>query len=103
MMRLDGTDWTDITPQMPPFLAGPLEVLGAIATGIALTVVTVSALLILVRYDKGGPVLWFGGSVLVSLILAAMRGDWVIAAYAVLILPAFIGIRWLYRRFSTHY
>lgn len=103
MMLLDGTDWPDITPVMPPFLAGPLEVLGAIATGIALTVVTVSALLILVRHDKGGPVLAFGGSVLVSLVLAAMRGDWVIAAYAVLILPAFLGIRWLYRRFSTHY
>lgn len=103
MTWIDGTDWTDITPEMPPFLAGPLEVVGAIATAIALTIVTVSALLILVRYDKGGPVLWFGGAVLASLILAAIRGDWFVAAYAVLILPAYIGIRWIYRRFSTSY
>ena len=101
--RLDGTDFPDIQPVMPPFLEGPLEVVGAIATGIVLTVATVAALLILIRTDKGGPVLSYGAAVLVSAMLSAIRENWWIAGYAVLILPAFYGIRWLFRLISDRW
>lgn len=103
MTFMEDVDWPEISPVMPPFLEGPLEVVGALATGIALTIVTVAAILILVKADKGGPVLTYAGAVLISIMLAAIREQWLIAAYAVLVLPAFYGIRWLFRKISTRY
>lgn len=102
MRLIDSTDWPEITPEFPAPLAGIADVLGAVLAGVILFVATMAALFILIKADKGGPVLAYAAAVLLSVVVSAMRADWSTLVYAVLVLPAFFGIRWLFRKISAH-
>jgi hypothetical protein len=104
MRLIDGTDWTDVTPEMPPIFGGlaPMfEVAGALAAAAVMFIATLAALFILIKADKGGPVLAYAAAVLLSVVVSAMRADWSALVYSVLVLPAFFGIRWLFRKISA--
>lgn len=106
MKWIDGTDWNDITPEFPaPILGGFVEVAGSLLAAAVMFVATLAALFILIKREgeKGGAVLAYAAALIVSAPLSAMRADWSTLVYVVLILPAFFGFRWLFRRMTSRY
>ncbi|MFS0852545.1 hypothetical protein [Microbacterium sp. 179-I 3D4 NHS] len=100
---MDGTDWRDIGPVYPaPILDPLLGPLGVVGAGAVLVVSTLTALLILIKPEgeKSSPAFLYAAMVLVGVLISVARADWSTLVYAVLILPAFIGIRWLYRKLT---
>ncbi|MBT2497466.1 hypothetical protein J7E45_17815 [Microbacterium sp. ISL-59] len=106
MKWIDGTDWNDIKPEFPaPILGGLVEVAGSLLAAAVMFVATLAALFILIKREgeKSGPVLSYAAAVLLSVLVSAVRADWSTLVYVVLILPAFFGFRWLFRRMTSRY
>lgn len=91
-------------PDIPVIGGGNAWIVGdlmvAVLGGAALTMAAIAAVLILVRPkgERGTSVLAYGFAVLVGLFVSWDRGDWLVFATIVLMLPVMLGIRWLYRR-----
>lgn len=91
------------TTQIPVIGAGNAGLVGlfaAILGGVVLTVVAVAAVLILVRpkRERGSAIVTYGVGVIGGLVVSWIREDWWIFAVVVLMLPAMLAVRWLYRR-----
>lgn len=87
---------------VPPIIGNEtmMLVVGALAGGVALTIVFVAAVLILVRREgewSGAPG-FLGVGLGLAGISSFMREDWWILAVAVLMLPALLGFRAIIRR-----
>lgn len=88
--------------QLDQIFSGALTFIGGLIGTAAMCVALVAAFIILTRYrgSEGGAVLAYAAAVLVALAVSGALGNWWYFGLTAGMLPAFYGIRWLWRRFG---